>query len=154
MSIGNTEIFLIVVCLILLLCCAWTDGREQVIPNRYLKWGIGIRTLVLSVEIALDGKDAVGAFVIRSGLAILIVVLGVLIKKMTRDGIGMGDLKLTALMYLYLNSEIWAEALLFALLSGGGYAFVCKIQRRGKHRFAFAPFLWMGTVLAVIRFFH
>ena len=134
----------------LLLFCAFRDWKEGIIPNRYLIRGIAIRIFLLLHEVWLSGPDSLLQWLSKAGISILILLSGILIRKMTRDGIGMGDIKLLAMMFLYLTAAEWYQALVFSLFVGLIMAIVTKMKSKEDRSIPFAPAVFAGMVLAVI----
>lgn len=150
----DTNFYLTGICLILLAFCAWRDWKEQRIPNSYLMRGIAIRILLLLHEISVGGVVAIGMFVERITAAIVIFAIGMVIRRVTKDGIGMGDLKLLAVMYLYLEPKTWLTSLGISFCLGGVFALFWRLRGKKCEKIPFAPFLLLGSILAVICFFY
>jgi leader peptidase (prepilin peptidase)/N-methyltransferase len=121
-----------------------TDLDRRVIPNRILIAGAvaGIAIVVPTDPGSLPERALWAA--VASGFLILGAVAH-------RDGMGMGDVKLAALMGLYLGSAV-APALVIALAAGGalGLAILIREGTAARERaIPFAPFLALGGIVAL-----
>jgi leader peptidase (prepilin peptidase)/N-methyltransferase len=121
-----------------------TDLDRRVIPNRVLAIGaVGCVAIVVAADpgtLPERGLAAAGA----GGF----LLLGAL---WDRPGMGMGDVKLAAVMGLYLGAAV-AVALLAGLVAGGAVG-VAMIARHGlaarTQPLPFGPFLALGGVAAL-----
>jgi leader peptidase (prepilin peptidase) / N-methyltransferase len=125
--------------------CALIDLEHRIIPNRLT--GVGA-ALALVIGLALDPSGE-PARVLAGACAGGFLLLAVLAYP---GGMGMGDVKLAAMMGLFLGSAV-APALLVALLSGVLVGAVV-IARKGvlagrKTAVPFGPFLALGALVAV-----
>jgi prepilin signal peptidase PulO-like enzyme (type II secretory pathway) len=122
-----------------------TDLRRRVIPNRVLLGAVALGLPLLAVTDlgALPGRLLAA---LLGGGAFLALVL------LRPDGFGMGDVKLIAVMGLFLGDAVLG-AILFALLAGSLVG-LCLIARHGraaaKSTIPFGPFLALGAVLALL----
>jgi leader peptidase (prepilin peptidase) / N-methyltransferase len=143
---GNaTELLLGLVFVTTLLAVTLTDLDRRVIPNKVL-----LVAAVLGVAIAAVGdpsslpERAIAAAAAGGGL--LLVVLAY------PRGMGLGDVKLAAVMGLFLGRNV-APAILVALLVGSVVGLVL-IARHGpaarKRAIPFGPFLAFGGVVALL----
>ncbi len=138
-------IALSVTLILLVVPAALIDLEHRIIPNKIT--GLGA-VLALAIGLALDPAGeperliagaAAGGFLLIAALAYA-------------GGMGMGDVKLAAVMGLFLGASV-APALLIALLAGVALGIVV-IARRGaqagrKTAIPFGPFLALGALLAV-----
>lgn len=144
-------IYLNGILLFLLFLSAIKDWKEHIIPNVYLIRGAGIRVLLLLHEISIYGTEAINRLVLKVFIGFFIIIIGILIRKLTKDGIGMGDIKLCVLMFLYLEPNVWFNSIFVSLILGAIHAFIVTVGKRERARIPFAPSLFLGT-LAVILF--
>jgi leader peptidase (prepilin peptidase) / N-methyltransferase len=122
-----------------------TDLELRVIPNRILLAsavaGIAIAAIADPASLPERGLAAVAA-----GLLLLLAALAY------PGGMGMGDVKLAALMGLYLGGAV-APALLIALLAGALVG-VGMMLREGaaarKRGVPFGPFLALGGIVGLL----
>jgi leader peptidase (prepilin peptidase)/N-methyltransferase len=143
---GSTATIVLDVTFILLLVpIALIDLEHRIIPNRLTALGA---LLALGIGIALDpsGEPERLIAAAAAGGALLLAALAY------PGGMGMGDVKLAAVMGLFLGSAV-APAMLVALLAGvlfGALVVARKGARAGrKTAVPFGPFLAFGSLVAV-----
>jgi leader peptidase (prepilin peptidase)/N-methyltransferase len=122
-----------------------TDLEQRIIPNRILLVSalIGLGIAAIADPASLPERA------ISAGAAGGVLLLTALIYP---RGMGMGDVKLAALMGLYLGSAV-APALLVALLAGAavGIAVILREGAAGRKRgIPFAPFLALGGIVGLL----
>jgi leader peptidase (prepilin peptidase)/N-methyltransferase len=140
-----SAIALSIVLILLVVPIALIDLEYRIIPNKLTALGA---VLALAIGLALDpageperliAAAAAGGFFLLAALAY-------------PGGMGMGDVKLAAMMGLFLGASV-AAALLIALLAGvalGAVVIARKGARDGrKTAVPFGPFLALGALLAV-----
>jgi leader peptidase (prepilin peptidase)/N-methyltransferase len=140
-----TGIALSIVLILLVVPAALIDLEYRIIPNRITALGA---VLALGLGIALDPAgepERLIAGAVAGGF-LLIALLAY------PGGMGMGDVKLAAVMGLFLGSAV-APAILVALLSGV-IAGAVVIARKGagegrKTAIPFGPFLALGALVGV-----
>ena len=130
--------------LVLLVAVTVTDLRRRVVPDRALVPAVVVALSVLAVAHPeglperLGAAAGAGGFLLAAALA-------------RPDGMGMGDVKLAAVLGLYLGPAV-APALLVALLAGACWG-VTLILRHGpgarSRTIPFAPFLALGALVAL-----
>jgi leader peptidase (prepilin peptidase) / N-methyltransferase len=121
-----------------------TDLQRRVIPNRILLAGavLGVAILGPTDPGSLPGRAMAAA---GAGGSLL---LGAVAR---RDGMGMGDVKLAALMGLYLGPAV-LPALVVGFGAGAlaGLAIIAREGRPGRRRaLPFAPFLALGGIVGL-----
>jgi leader peptidase (prepilin peptidase)/N-methyltransferase len=130
----------------LLVPAALIDLERRVIPNALMAIGAAAGlVLVLAVDAGnvaghLAAAAGAGGFFLAAALA-------------CPEGMGMGDVKLAAVLGLYLDGSV-VLALLVALLAGTAAGAVI-VARRGvragrRATIPFGPFLALGGVVAVV----
>lgn len=144
------EFYLNGILLVILAFSAWKDWTERIIPNAYLIRGIAIRLLLLLHEVSITGRGAIGFLIIKIIISLMIIGVGIGIRKMTKEGVGMGDIKLIAVMFLYLDGQDWVSALFCSLLIGMVHALISQICSKRTKSIPFAPSLFLGTLITVI----
>jgi leader peptidase (prepilin peptidase)/N-methyltransferase len=139
-----TQLALALVLISTLAAVTLTDLEQRIIPNRILAFAAlaGLAIVAAgdpaSLPERLIAAGAAGGFLLVAALAY-------------PAGMGMGDVKLAAVLGLYLGSAV-APALLIALIAGAT-AGVVKIAREGgavrKRGIPFGPFLALGALVAL-----
>ena len=129
----------------LLVTVTLTDLERRVIPNSILLVGAAIAVgIVAATDPASLGERAVAA--LGGGGVLLAAALAY------PRGMGMGDVKLAAVMGLYLGKAV-APAILVALLAGGlvGIALMLRHGAGARKRaLPFGPFLALGGVVGLL----
>lgn len=123
-----------------------TDLRRYVIPNRLV-----IAAALSSVALQLGQGNPLLSWA-APALAALIALLAVRmfsVRLFQRPGLGMGDVKLSAVMGLYLGWPVfWALYLAFVLGGAVGGMGLLTGHLRRETRLPFAPFLAAGALIA------
>lgn len=139
------EIALGLVFVSVLVAVSVTDLERRIIPNAVLLWGAGIGLAILAATDPSQLPEHVGAALAAGGLLLLAALL-------YPRGMGMGDVKLAAVMGLFLGRSV-GPALLVALLAGSVVG-IAMIARQGaaarKAAIPFGPFLALGGVVGLL----
>jgi leader peptidase (prepilin peptidase)/N-methyltransferase len=142
---GSARVALGIGLILLVVPIALIDLETRLIPNKLTLPGA---VLALALGLALDpgGEPARLIAAAAAGGFLLIAALAY------PGGMGMGDVKLAAVMGLFLGSAV-APAVLIALLAGtlvGAVIIARKGARAGrKTAVPFGPFLALGAIVAV-----
>ncbi|MEO7197998.1 MAG: prepilin peptidase [Solirubrobacterales bacterium] len=121
-----------------------TDLEHRIIPNKVL-----IVSAVVAAALLIAGdRDALGEHAIAAGAAFAVLFLVAIAYP---KGMGMGDVKLAAVMGLYLGKAV-APAMLIGFAAGAIYG-VALIARHGasarKSAVPFGPFLAFGGLVGL-----
>lgn len=121
-----------------------TDLEHRVIPNRIL-----IVAAIVAVGLLLAGdRDALPEHLLAAAIAFAVLFVVAIVYP---RGMGMGDVKLAAVMGLYLGKAV-APALLIAFAAGAIFG-LALIASRGaearKQAVPFGPFLALGGIVAI-----
>lgn len=135
-----------------LLLLAFLDAEKRIIPNQALLVMIGMRTVLLAGECIcfpeLFFEIVVSAFTGLLGGGFLFLLPEILMKK----GIGMGDVKLIAVMGYYLGFQVLMSNLIITLtltILAGVTALI--IKKASPHsEMPFAPFAAVGTIITIL----
>jgi len=140
-----TEIALGLVFTATLLAITLTDLERRVIPNKILLFAAVVGVAIVAVGDPGSLPERVIAAAAAGGLLFLVVLA-------YPKGMGLGDVKLTAVMGLYLGRNV-APAVLAALLMGSLVG-LAMIARQGaaarKQAIPFGPFLALGGVVGLL----
>lgn len=131
----------------IVLVAAFVDLHDRIIPNELVLFGLGAGLLLLLLAPypekswlqALGGAAAGFAFF----FALAVLVPG---------GMGMGDVKLVAVMGLFMGFPWLVMGLLIAFLLGGLFSAAVLITKRveRKGHIPFGPFLAGGALITVL----
>ena len=139
------EVAIDLVFLTMLAAVTLTDLEQRIIPNKILLAG-AILCLAIAAPTDPSGLPERAIAAVSAGGLLFLVVLAY------PQGMGLGDVKLTATMGLFLGRAV-APALLFALLAGSAVG-LALIARHGaaarKMAIPFGPFLALGGVVGVL----
>lgn len=142
---GTAKVTLHVALVLLLLPIALIDLDHRIIPNRLTALGA---VLALALGAALDPSGEPERLIagVAAGGVLLLAALAY------PGGMGMGDVKLAAVLGLFLGRDV-APAMLIALLSGallGALVIARKGAAKGrKTAVPFGPFLGLGALAAI-----
>ena len=136
-----------------LVAISFIDLEHYIVPNRIVVATLALGVPLLALAAAtdhrwIDLRDAGFGLVLGFGLLLLIHLI-------SPRGMGMGDVKLAAVLGLYLGFLDLGHVLLgvflgFVLGSVGGITLLATGLRTRKDHIPFAPFLASGAVLAVL----
>jgi leader peptidase (prepilin peptidase) / N-methyltransferase len=128
----------------MLLAITLTDLERRIIPNRVLIVSAAIGLVIFAVSDPGSLPERLGC-ALGAGGVLFIAALAY------PGGMGMGDVKLAAVMGLFLGAEV-IPALLIALLAGSVVG-LAVIAREGaaarKKAIPFGPFLALGAITAL-----
>lgn len=135
-----------------LLPIAAIDLRLQKIPNKLLLVALGARVLLAGIEFLLSVSDAVAA--LKSNLlgAVVLFAFFLLLLLIFKNSIGMGDVKLFAVIGLYQGFWGAMNSVFFSLLVSFVLSVFLLISRKKKRKdtISFGPSILLGTVLAIV----
>lgn len=129
------------------------DLRHHLLPNAVVLPALGIGFLLLTLAAA--GEGTWGAL-LRAGLgALVLFVLYLALALISPAGLGMGDVKLAAVLGLFLGFQGWGTLFIGALLAsvfGALAGLVVLTSRRGGLRsdVPFGPSMLAGALVAVV----
>lgn len=129
------------------------DLDHQLIPNRILFPALGIGAALLVVGALIDGDRGALLRGVLGGVTYFLALL--IVGLVARGGFGMGDVKLTLMLGLflgYLGWDILAVGSVLAILLGGVASILLLVfTSKGKHaKFAYGPYLVIGAWIAIV----
>lgn len=141
----GTEIALGLVFVTMLLAVTLTDLDQRIIPNKVLLVGAAAAVVIVGVGDPSSFPERAIAAAAAGGVFFLAALA-------YPQGMGLGDVKLAAVMGLFLGRNV-APALIVALLSGSLVG-IAMIAREGaaarKRALPFGPFLAFGGVVGLL----
>ncbi len=136
---------------LLILPVSAVDMRLQKIPNIFLVVGLAVRVVYLAVMYIQDVGNAwivtkdslIGAVIIGLFFLFLLIVF--------KNSIGMGDVKLFALMGLYQGLWGAINSVFFSLLVSLFVSIALLITKKKgrKDTISFGPSIYLGTIIAM-----
>ena len=131
----------------ILLVISFIDADTQEIPD-----GLVIIGAVAGVVwVACGGIVWWNALLgVVAGAAPLLIIDRICLAVLKKDGFGYGDVKLMAMVGLFLGWKLILMAFLFAFISGAAFAVYLMATGKAKRGayMAFGPFLCIGTLLS------
>ena len=130
---------------------AWIDRRSKRIPNSILLAMIPIRLIFLALEWILYPDMGLAMFISSVMGALIGGGLFLLCYFLTRGGIGMGDVKLFAVVGLYVGSGVVMTMVFLSVVASAVYSIIQLLRKKTKLKdeIPFAPFIWIGLILAM-----
>ncbi len=143
------QIKAIIFCLVLVSVAA-IDYRKNVIPNYLLLILLVSRVVIFALEFAIS-ENALQSLINNIILSAIVVAFFVMLLLIFKNSIGMGDIKLFAVMCLYLNTINSISAIFLSLMTSFFISIVLMILKKKKRKdtISFGPSILIGTILAV-----
>ncbi len=129
---------------------AFIDAEHSIIPNGLMLFGLAAGLLCLAFFHPQTWRTDLTGALAAAGLLFLVDVLSRLLLR--KEGMGGGDVKLMAVVGLYLGLRLVLLALLLAVVAGGlvgGVLLLTKKVKPGGY-FPFGPFLAVGSFVALL----
>lgn len=128
------------------------DHRERIVPNQILLVLLALRVPLWIWEALVDVDVFLATLRAEAAMALVIFGFFFLMRAVHRGGLGMGDVKLFALMPLFLGTQLALSAILGSLVAAFAFAvWSLATRRKGrKDTFAMVPAIAVGAILAVL----
>lgn len=123
------------------------DFHDRIIPNELVLFGLAAGTAMLFV-IPMPGQTAMDTLLGAGAGFGFLLILALLVK----GGMGLGDVKLAAVMGLFLGFPWVFMALVFSFLAGGcvgGGLMLLRVVGRKDH-IPFGPWLALGAAITAL----
>lgn len=130
---------------------AYEDYREKRIPNRWLIYLAGLRAVLFVIECCLYPAAAWDNVLFTLGGGLISGIVLLIAYFISRHQIGLGDVKLFAVIGLYLGAAVTYFVILASLLVAAIYGAVNLLRKKlgAKDEIAFGPFILIGTILII-----
>ena len=151
LSYGLPKIVRYLILLAAMFVIAWIDWHDRRIPNKILILMLKTRGILLCVEWAVYPEyrlslllSALLGLLIGGGMFLLADVI-------SNGGIGMGDIKLFAVVGSYMGSGSILAVIFLTVMASAAYSAVMLLFKKvkWKEEIPFAPFILVGTVLTM-----
>lgn len=137
-----------------LLSAMIVDRKTHQIPNLLILSVLGIGAILLVAEFLLYRETFLTILIMSVAGLLICVVLFYILARLTKEGIGMGDVKLISSMGWMLGLASTLMAVLFALILCTLVAVVLlfKKKKNKNDRIPFGPFVFFGYILMLLLF--
>lgn len=134
-----------------MLIIAYIDAKKHLIPNIILIVLLWIRVCLLILEMTLYKYAVVQLLSSAFGGMIIGFVFFIFAYLISKKGIGMGDVKLAAVIGFYTGAAILYAIMIFALVLCIVYSGIQMLRKKltTKSFVPFGPFVAIGTVIAI-----
>ncbi|MBE5826591.1 MAG: prepilin peptidase [Butyrivibrio sp.] len=151
-TINYIQTAMAIVITVVMAILAYTDYRDRRIPNRVLGIAGFMWLLIMVIALLTCGNEARGLMVKCAGGALIAGGAFLLCYIIVRGKLGAGDVKMAALMGLYLGSDLVAGALIAGIIISAVYSVIMILAKRltVKDGLPMAPFLFLGTIIALL----
>lgn len=131
--------------------CAWTDLRTMRIPNKILLIGVGYRAILLIAELFTIQPGLQGTLVSELIAAVALFMAAFLCRILVHNSVGGGDIKMMAVMGLFLGlNGIWNALMLsFIIMFVAALSLLVLKKKKKNDALPFAPAVLAGTVITV-----
>lgn len=145
-----TQIKLLILINIIIPCAA-TDYRVHKIPNQFIVFALALRVVVFVAEIISSFSAGISTLIDSAIGAGIVAGFFFLILLIFKNSIGMGDVKLFAIMGLYQGLWGTVNSVFFSLLVSFLVAiFLLITKKKGrKDVISFGPSILLGTFIAI-----
>jgi leader peptidase (prepilin peptidase)/N-methyltransferase len=141
-----------------LLCVSVIDARTQLIPDGLLIFGGAVGLTWIAAGIVFPDSAYINApglpdalISVITGAAPLLIIDRLTLLLLKKDGFGFGDVKLMAMVGLFIGWRTMLTAYFFAAVTGGLFAVFLLATGRAKRGtyLPFGPFLALGILAAI-----
>lgn len=134
-----------------LLFLGWMDIKTRKIPNKILLLMLFLRFLFFFAETVLDVSFVRQNLVFMLAGGMLAGGILLICRLVSRDSIGMGDIKLFIVLGMYFGYDI-LYVMFFSFLCSALYSLFMMAGKKitKKDTIPLAPFVWFGTVLSIL----
>ncbi len=143
-----TAVFRIMILLYALFFIAVIDHKTMTIPNKILL-AMLCAVIVTFIAEAFMGNvyNSVINSLLGSAVCFVIFFIGKLISK---NGMGMGDIKLAAVIGLYLGIDRALGAILWSLIAAAAVGVILMVSKKAKakSKISMGPFFFAGTLIS------
>ncbi len=149
-----TAVFRAMILIYFLYFIAIIDFRLKIIPNCMLLIMLGVMVPCYLAELILvpgSIRLSITAGLLGGAMCFVIFLVGKLI---SRKGMGMGDIKLAAVMGLYLGIDNALGCMLWAMIFGAvtGVVLIASKKLKPKSKIAMGPFFFAGVLMGHIMY--
>lgn len=143
----------------ILICIAFIDAEYRMIPNGFIITGLisGLALFLYNLFYTVDmfgdrvWFNPILGFAVGTGFLLMVSLVGMLVYK-SDDAMGMGDIKLYAVIGLFLGWRMTIVSLMLSVFSAAvGCVFMIILKKNNrKSTIAFGPYIAVGTFITII----
>ncbi len=145
-------IILYIVLFSALLVIGHIDKEQMIIPDAIIRTLFSIRIITLAIEMLLDKDNAF--WILGSAVMGLIygTVIFLIVRIFAREGIGLGDVKLFAVIGFFVGNKtiLWLMLSSFLIAMVSGLIKVAKKELSMKDAVSFGPYITAGSILIML----
>ena len=134
------------------LIVAGIDYREKIIPNEAIIFILSIASILILINIFKNKVETLAIFIDSTVEMILGAGLFAISKAVSKNGVGMGDIKIIGALGFYLRTYALIGVLMVSLVSIAVYGMFKILTKKAttKDEIAFAPFIAFGVTTCMI----
>jgi len=134
------------------LIIAGIDYREKIIPNEAVVFILGISCIFILINVFTNTIEALAIFIDSAVAMIIGSGLFAISKAISKNGVGMGDIKLVGALGFYLRTYTLMGVLIVSLVSIALYGLFKVFTKKAttKDEIPFAPFIAFGVTACML----
>lgn len=134
------------------LIVAGIDYREKIILNEAIIFILSIASILILINIFKNKVETLAIFIDSTVAMILGAGLFAISKAVSKNGVGMGDIKIIGALGFYLRTYVLIGVLMVSLVSIAVYGMFKILTKKAttKDEIAFAPFIAFGVTTCMI----
>ena len=134
------------------LIIAGIDHREKIIPNEAVVFILGIACIFILINVFTNSVEALAIFIYSTVALLIGAGVFALSKAVSKNGVGMGDVKLVGALGFYLRTYTLMGVLIVSLVSIALYGLFKVFTKKAttKDEIPFAPFIAFGVTTCMI----
>lgn len=151
---GIIKIIRYILLMYFLIIIAQIDAKSKRIPNQIIISMLWMRLIILIIEIILNIRLGYTLQLILAPIMGLLFGGGIFLISyiISRKGIGMGDVKLFAVIGAYTGPGVLMPCIIISLFLSALYSIIMLVRKKLtlKDSFAFGPFAAVGTIITLL----
>lgn len=138
----------------LLWIVALIDYEKKIIPNKLLIMALGIRLLILLLEIPIYKTQIISLVIWDICGCLIIFVLCIVLRIIAKNGLGMGDVKLFSIIPLLIGIMTGFQLMFYSMIAVFVEAVFLLATKKAKKSdsVAFGPAILVGALLLSLTF--
>lgn len=140
--------------LLIMQVAAYFDLKSYIIPNQIIVFGLAARAVLLFFELIYANEGLLQSVIEQLISAVALTIGGVICSFIMKNGFGMGDVKLFALVGLFFGATGSFTIIFMSLLVSFFFSVFMLVTKRKEKKdvIPFAPCVLLGSWVAIIFF--